>query len=107
MSHGRYRMKAPFGGVAEAKRYCGRVTVRVSFLHSHGVYRCALSVGGKPRGVLEIRPPAYLENAVDSPKAFDSTAGAALSFAVADDLISDSELSYADDGSLDLRRKKP
>jgi len=60
-----------------------RVTNRDPRPGSHlrnGDYKVTLSSGGR-RKVIYVGAPAYLSHAVDSPKAYDEAAHAALSFA--------------------------
>lgn len=91
-----------------AKRYCGRWVIDVEFEDKYAEYKCIIyhdTQKMKDGHQINVLPPAHLSIAVDSPKAYDDTAHAALSFATADDLLSESELDFTDSG-FRIRRKK-
>lgn len=50
-------------------------------------YRCTISRDGKRVGVQFVGIPAHLTHAIDSPKAYDAAAHAALSFALDEGMI--------------------
>ncbi len=81
-----------------ATRVCGRVKVNVTWVDRDNQYRCALSVGGKRRGTQYVGAPASMRQAVDSAAAYDSAARAAVSFALSDGMISDSDCDFTDAG---------
>lgn len=86
-----------------AIRYCGELTIRVSYLDSSSEYRCTVSRAGKHLATLYVGEPKILCRAVDHPEAYDSAAHAALSFC---------EDSAVEDGASwtydrwDIRRRK-
>jgi hypothetical protein len=63
-----------------AKRRSGNVTVSISWLDSQNQYRAVVHAGGKKKIIYVGHPPAS-RLSVDSPAAYDSAAGAAISFA--------------------------
>ncbi len=64
-----------------AKRYSGRATVTVTYDDRRGDYKATVAIGKRNVWSGRIGEPASRTIAVDSPKAYDSTAHAALSFA--------------------------
>jgi hypothetical protein len=80
-------------------RYSGEIRIRITYLepwaagtpapagrstYVNGEYRCFLSVVGGSDVTIHVGAPNVLSRAVDSPKAFDEVAQAALSFAFDD-----------------------
>lgn len=70
-----------------AIRYCGSIRVSCKIAPVPGArhgeqYRCAISVGNRRLGVQYVGFPGVLDKAVDSPKAYDEAASAAISFAM-------------------------
>lgn len=69
-----------------ALRFSGRVRLNVSLRddtdprHHNSVYVVTASVNGQRRGKVRVHPPAHLTHALDSKKAYDEAASAALSF---------------------------
>lgn len=95
---------APYGGVGEAIRYCGKVKIKCSFDDAANQYVCRLYMGGHAgTQYVGVAPASRL--AVDSPQAFDNAARAAVSFALDDKQIDESECDYGDGGPT-IRRKK-
>lgn len=78
-----------------AKRYSGDVSMRLSYRDAHDDYKVTLSSGGR-RKVVYVLPPAILQHTVDSPKAYDDTARAAIAFA--EDEGFDMQPDYTDSG---------
>jgi hypothetical protein len=91
-------LDGPSGGSEEpmsALRYSGELRIRVTYIdgwtdlvngtpvHRNGEYRCAIRSTDKDaiRCTIIVVAPAVLSHAVDSPKAFDDAARAALAFA--------------------------
>ena len=64
-----------------ATRYSGSVKVTLLWKDRETQYRCVVKVPGERAKVIWVGAPAHLTVGVDSPKAYDSTARAALSFA--------------------------
>ena len=64
-----------------ATRYSGSVKVTLLWKDRENQYRCVVKVPGERAKVIWVGAPAHLTVGVDSPKAYDSTARAALSFA--------------------------
>jgi len=69
-----------------ALRYCGDIRIRVTYLERgphgpNGSYRCYLSTESGAKATIIVVEPAYLSHPVDSPRAFDEAAKAALAFA--------------------------
>jgi len=94
-----------------AIRYCGSVKIDCKLVPAkhmpHGEqYKCTISFG--KAGVVSVQHvglPAHLTEAIDSPKAYDDAARAALSFATSEDTAlgtwcdyNDSGLDYTDSG---------
>lgn len=69
-----------------AKRYSGDVSMRLSYRDAHDDYKVTLSSGGRRKVVYT----------VDSPKAYDDTARAAIAFA--EDEGFDMQPDYTDSG---------
>lgn len=94
-------------------RYSGNVIVRIEYIdpkagdyRQHGHYKCWLSWPGG-RNIVFVEPPKHLTMAVDSPKAFDASAHAALSFTDNESSRNDGfEPDYSDNGFQILRKKK-
>lgn len=67
-------------------RYSGRVRLDIELrevrdpARHNAVYVITASSGGKRLGKVSVHPPAALSRSIDSPKAFDDAASAALSF---------------------------
>jgi len=92
-----------------AIRYCGRMKIDCKLIPAkhmpHGEqYKCDLSIGSQSLGIQYVGLPAHLTEAIDSPKAYDDAARAALSFAVDDDTIDENSLSFNEDGSYVILR---
>ncbi len=81
-----------------ATRVCGRVKINCVYRDRTSDYQCSLSVNGQRRGTEFVGIPRSLQVAVDSPKAYDDTAHAALSFALSEGKISEDELDLTDSG---------
>jgi hypothetical protein len=69
-----------------ATRYCGKVKIDCKLVRAphmpHGEqYKCNISIGGKKLCTDYVGIPAHLTHAIDSPRAYDSAASAALAFA--------------------------
>ena len=100
-----------------ATRYCGRVKINCTLVPAphmpHGEqYKCKLSMGsgiGSERGVQYVGLPAQLTQGrgIDAPSTVDDVASAALSFAVDDDMFSENDLSFNEDGSYVIERTAP
>lgn len=91
-------------------RYCGSVAIwcrLVPAAHmSHGEqYECKISERGLHLTTQHVGLPAHLRHAIDSPKAYDEAAHAALSFAV-DAGMDESGLAYTDSG-FEIKRSLP
>lgn len=95
-------------------RYSGNVTVRLEYRdpkqgddRQHGHYQCWVSWPGG-RNIVFVEPPAHLTVAVDSPRAFDDAAHAAMSFTEHDGSSQDGsfEPDYSDSGYVILRKKR-
>jgi hypothetical protein len=65
-----------------AKRYSGLATVTLTYDDRRGDYKASVSVGGHSVWSGRVGAPRSGGGAVDSPKAYDDTAHAAISFAV-------------------------
>ena len=97
---------APAGGVGQVTRRCGDVTVRCHFDDRSERYVCRLSVDGRGRGTQYVGVPSERNIAVDAPGEFDAAARAAISFALADHKIDDSECHFGEAGPVVHRRKR-
>lgn len=64
-----------------ATRYCGLLTLRLSYRDASNDYRVCIATNGYHLATVYVGTPAYLTHAVDSPEAYDETARAALAFA--------------------------
>ena len=81
-------------------RMSGNARVRLRWDDDASVYRASVSVEGRQLVTYSIGAPAVLERAVDSPEAFDATARAALTFALAEKLDVDPDFeSIRDSGT--------
>ena len=67
-----------------ATRYCGLLTLRLSYRDASNDYRVCIATNGYHLATVYVDSPAYLIHAVDSPEAFDAAARAALAFAADD-----------------------
>jgi len=76
-----------------ATRYSGKVTVRIGWSDAQDQYTYATSVDGKHWSSGAVGAPKHLTQSVDSPKALDEAAAAAISFANLTD-----EAAYTDRG---------
>lgn len=63
-----------------ATRYIGRAKLNVTWDDRAGQYKVSISVNGKHRSTQYVGAPRYSTYSVDSPEAYDQTAGAAASF---------------------------
>ena len=86
-----------------ATRKCGRVTIRCSLVPAPGMphgeqYKCVLSVGGVVRSTQYVGLPAHLSHAIDSPRAYSDAAHAAVTFALDEGKLSDSDVDFTDSG---------
>lgn len=78
-------------------RYCGRVKILVLYTENEQ-YRCTFVVNGRRVGTEVVKAPASATYAVDSPQAYDDVAHAALSFAVEEGTIDESDCDFNDRG---------
>lgn len=89
-----------------ATRYCGGTKINIKFRDRYNDYQCTL-VGhgtqyvGLPGAWATL--PEY-KNGVDSPEAYDSAAHAAISFALHDGMIDESDCLSGEDGHHIQRR---
>lgn len=81
-----------------ATRYCGKVKIGCTYRDRENDYRCTMSAGGKRIGVEYVGAPRHLTHAVDSPKAYDDAAHAALSFASSEGKLDERDLDFTDSG---------
>lgn len=92
-----------------ATRYCGEVKINIKLVETtlipSEMYKCSLSVKGKSRGVEYVGVPAYLTHAIDSPKAYDDAAHAAISFALDEGKVTENDCWFTPSGN-DIRRRK-
>jgi hypothetical protein len=84
-----------------AIRYCGSVKIDCKLIPAlgrpHGEqYKCNISLGGLHIGTQYVGLPAHLTHAIDSAKAYDEAAHAALSFASDEDERISDECDYTD-----------
>lgn len=94
-----------------ATRYCGQVKINITLVPArhmpHGEqYKCTLSNDGKRLGTVYVGAPIYLTKGLDSPEMYDETAGAAISFALDDEIITTTECDFDDSGNFIRRGKK-
>ncbi len=89
-----------------AIRKSGQVKIHCTYRDRENDYRCALSVHGKKRGVEYVGVPRSLSHAVDSPQAYSDAVRAALSFALDDGKIEESDLDWGESGPRIMRPKK-
>jgi hypothetical protein len=64
-----------------AKRYSGTVTINIKYIDASSQYRCYIDTPitiARNGCVVYVRPPAYLDHAVDSAIAYDNAARAAI-----------------------------
>jgi len=69
-------------------------------------YKCALSVSGKKRGTQYVGIPRSLSHAIDSAMAYDDAAHAAVSFALDEGKIDESDCAFTDSGNHITRPKR-
>lgn len=81
-----------------ATRTSGNTKISCTWRDRENDYKCALSVGGKRRGVQYVGAPRHLTAAVDSPSAYTDAARAAVSFALNDGMLDDSEVDWGESG---------
>lgn len=99
-----------------ATRYCGNVKISMRLAldayTQRDQYVCAISVNGKKKGNIYVGTPASISHAIDSPKAYDDAAHAALSFACDEEERGDKDwgilgrLDFSNDSGFKIRRKK-
>jgi len=89
-----------------AIRKCGRVKISCTYRERENDYRCVFSVNGKKQGVEYVGVPRSLSHAVDSPQAYSDAAKAAISFAVNDGKLDESDLEWGDSGPRLMRPKR-
>jgi hypothetical protein len=87
-----------------AKRYCGGLTLRLTYRDRENDYRCFIAAPGAWTTIY-VGSPAVLRHAVDSPEAFDDAAHAALSFAADEGREFVERLAAYTDSGWDIRRK--
>jgi hypothetical protein len=91
-----------------AIRYCKNVKIDCKLVPAtpYGEqYKCNISRDGKKLGVQYVGLPNFIGGGIDSPKAYDSAAHAALAFAVDQDGDLADYLEYTDSGFA-IRRQK-
>ena len=64
-----------------ARRSSGHVNIDIKYIDSRDQYRAVVSICRGRREVVYVGPPKALKIPVDSPKAYDAAARAAISFA--------------------------
>ena len=96
---------APAGGVGMVTRYCGRATICIWYDDRDDWYTCRIAVGGKQLGHQHISYPAARQYAVDSLKAFDEAAQAAISGAANNGNIDESDIDWGDSGPVITRKR--
>ena len=77
-----------------AKRYSGRSIVSMVFDDRSDAYKASISIGGKVVARERVGAPRSGGGSVDSPLAYDRAARAALSFAMNDGKVDDSDVAY-------------
>jgi hypothetical protein len=93
-----------------ARRYCGNVSISLEYRDTYvkglpnGWYECHLAWPGGRKMVM-VGAPASLSHAVDSPKAYDDTAHAAMSFAADENPSGNFQPDYTGSG-FSIRRKR-
>lgn len=85
--------------VVGVPRYCGRVKIAIKLVNAphmpHGEqYRCILSVGGKRVGTQYVGIPHSLTQGIDSPGAYDEVAASAVSFALNDAQLDETDVEF-------------
>ncbi len=81
-----------------AIRQSGSTQVSCIWRDRENDYRCALSVLGKRRGVQYVGAPRHLTASVDAPSAYTEAARAAISFALNDGMLDESDVAWGEDG---------
>jgi hypothetical protein len=81
-----------------AIRKSGSTQINCVWRDRENHYKCALSVQGKRRGVQYVGAPRHLTESVDAPAAYTAAARAAISFALNEGMLDESDVAWGEDG---------